>query len=54
MSLGIYRAPPDKRKTNDDVETAILNDFAEILRDGEAVVTVVDEIQSVKYAKNYW
>jgi 2-dehydropantoate 2-reductase len=54
MSLGIYRAPPDKRKTNDDIEAAILNDFAEILRDGGGDVTVVGEIQSVKYAKNYW
>jgi hypothetical protein len=54
MSLGIYRTTPDKRKTNDDIETTILNDFAKTLRDGGADVTVVDEIQSVKYAKNYW
>jgi 2-dehydropantoate 2-reductase len=54
MSLGIYRPPADHRKTNNDVETAILTDFADILRDGKGVVTVVDDIQSVKYAKNYW
>jgi len=54
MSLGIYRAPADKRKTNNDIEAAILGDFAAILRDGKGVVTVVDDIQSVKFAKNYW
>jgi 2-dehydropantoate 2-reductase len=54
MSLGIYRPPPDHRKTNSNAEAAILADFAGILRDGKGVVTVVDDIQSVKYAKNYW
>ena len=54
MSLGIYRPPTDPRKINSKDETAILDDFASILRDGKGGVTIVDEIQSVKYAKNYW
>jgi 2-dehydropantoate 2-reductase len=54
MSLGIYRPSANNRKINNDAETAILDDFAGILRDGKGAVTVVDDIQSVKYAKNYW
>jgi len=54
MSLGIYRPPSDHRKTNNEGETTILDDFADILRDGNGNVTVVDDIQSAKYAKNYW
>jgi hypothetical protein len=54
MSLGIYRPPGDHRRTNSEAESAIDDDFANILRAGKAEVTVVDDIQSVKYAKNYW
>ena len=54
MSLGVYRLDDYTTTTNSESEQALLDGFAGMLEDGGLTVTVVPEIQRVKYAKNFW
>ncbi|TCD70348.1 hypothetical protein EIP91_003700 [Steccherinum ochraceum] len=53
VSLGIYRTEANVM-VNSAEEEEILNDFGKILSAGGTQVTVVPEIQRVKFAKNAW
>ncbi|EMD37093.1 hypothetical protein CERSUDRAFT_114993 [Gelatoporia subvermispora B] len=53
VQMGVYR--PDQTITqNTSAESALLEDFAAMLRAGGSDVTVVPEIQRIKYSKNFW
>ncbi|KAI0630443.1 6-phosphogluconate dehydrogenase C-terminal domain-like protein [Trametes polyzona] len=53
VSLGIYR-PSTTDTTTTPGQAAALKDFAEILKAGGSEVTVVPEIQRIKFGKNLW
>ncbi|KAI0364569.1 6-phosphogluconate dehydrogenase C-terminal domain-like protein [Pilatotrama ljubarskyi] len=53
VSMGIYRPTP-KPSPPSAAEAALLADFAGMLAAGGTDVTVVPEIQRVKFAKNMW
>ncbi|KAI0685179.1 ketopantoate reductase PanE/ApbA-domain-containing protein [Cytidiella melzeri] len=53
VTMGIYR-PTTTNTINTPQEEAILSEFAEMLREGGSDVTVVPEIQRLKYSKNFW
>ncbi|KAI0794757.1 6-phosphogluconate dehydrogenase C-terminal domain-like protein [Fomes fomentarius] len=53
VSMGIYRPSPTPVQ-NTPTESEILNDFASLLSTGGSEVTIVPEIQRVKFAKNLW
>ena len=52
--MGVYRLDDYTTATNSEGEQALLDGFAGLLEDGGSTVTVVSEIQRVKYAKNFW
>jgi len=54
VSLGVYRHNDYTTTTNTAEEEAPLQDFAAMLEKGGSTVTVVPEIQRVKFAKNFW
>ena len=51
--MGIFR-PSSSPTHNTPSESAILNEFASLLSAGGSEVTVVPEIQRVKFGKNMW
>jgi hypothetical protein len=51
VSLGVYR-PDCTITSNTPAEEAILTDFSDILEKGGSTVTIVPEIQRVKFVKN--
>lgn len=51
--MGIYR-PTSTATANTPAEAALLADFGDMLSAGGAEVTIVPEIQRVKFAKNFW
>ncbi|PSR75785.1 hypothetical protein PHLCEN_2v8902 [Hermanssonia centrifuga] len=53
VSMGVYR-PDSTTVTNTTAETALLTEFADILKAGGSDVIVVPEIQRIKYSKNLW
>jgi len=53
LSIGMYRPTPNIT-TNTPREQEILESFASILRPGGTEVTIVPEIQRVKFIKNVW
>ena len=53
VSLGIYRSTPNVL-ANTPSEEATISEFAEMLRLGGTDVTIVPEIQRVKFLKNIW
>ena len=52
--MGIYRPTNLTATENTPDEAALLEDLASILREGGSQVTVVPEIQRVKFGKNMW
>ncbi|THH12646.1 hypothetical protein EW146_g7503 [Bondarzewia mesenterica] len=54
VSMGTYRFNDFTTTTNTESEQALLSDFADVLSTGGSTVSVVPEIQRVKYAKNMW
>lgn len=54
LILGAYRHNDYTTTTNTAEEEAILQDFGTMLKDGGSTVTVVPEIQRLKFAKNFW
>ncbi|KAI0693383.1 ketopantoate reductase PanE/ApbA C terminal-domain-containing protein [Cerioporus squamosus] len=54
VSMGIYRRTNVAAAENTPAEAALLEELAALLREGGSEVTVVPEIQRVKFAKNMW
>ncbi|KAH7920191.1 6-phosphogluconate dehydrogenase C-terminal domain-like protein [Leucogyrophana mollusca] len=54
VSLGMYRHGDHLTTTNSAEETAVLEDFGTMLDRGGTTLTIVPEIQRVKFAKNFW
>ncbi|TFK81209.1 6-phosphogluconate dehydrogenase C-terminal domain-like protein [Polyporus arcularius HHB13444] len=54
VSMGIYRRTNLTATENTPAEAALLDELADLLRAGGSQVTVVPEIQRVKFAKNMW
>ncbi|THV08022.1 6-phosphogluconate dehydrogenase C-terminal domain-like protein [Dendrothele bispora CBS 962.96] len=53
-TLGVYRPDSFTATSNTPEESEILNGIASILKAGGSTVSVVAEIQSRKFAKNFW
>jgi len=54
VSLGVYRHNNFTATANSEAENTLLSDFAGMLKSGGTDVTVVTEIQRVKFSKNFW
>ncbi|GJJ14611.1 hypothetical protein Clacol_008877 [Clathrus columnatus] len=54
LVIGMYRPtfPPDV--VNSPEETKILEDFSDLLKGFDSPVRIVDEIQRIKFEKNFW
>ncbi|KAI0693385.1 ketopantoate reductase PanE/ApbA C terminal-domain-containing protein [Cerioporus squamosus] len=54
VSMGLYRPPNFTANENTPAEDALLDGLAFMLREGGSQVTIVPDIQRVKFAKNMW
>ena len=54
MTLGVYRHMDCTTEENTPEESALLQDFGAILETGGTTLTIVPEIQRMKFAKNFW
>ncbi|KAF5384096.1 hypothetical protein D9615_003263 [Tricholomella constricta] len=54
VTLGMYRFNDFTTNTNTPLEAAILEEIARILEAGGSEVTIVKEVQRIKFAKNFW
>ncbi|EGO01027.1 hypothetical protein SERLA73DRAFT_105546 [Serpula lacrymans var. lacrymans S7.3] len=54
VSLGVYRHGDHLITTNSPQEAELLNDFGAMLEAGGTELTIVPEIQRVKFTKNFW
>ncbi|KAA1474388.1 6-phosphogluconate dehydrogenase C-terminal domain-like protein [Dentipellis sp. KUC8613] len=54
VSMGVYRHDDFTTASNSESEGSLLNDFGGLLEAGGSTVTIVPEIQRVKFAKNFW
>jgi len=54
VTLGVYRHEDHLTTTNKPVEKALLDDFGGMLEKGGTTLTIVPEIQRMKFAKNLW
>ncbi|KAJ8700771.1 hypothetical protein PTI98_003762 [Pleurotus ostreatus] len=54
LFLGIYRHEDHTTSANSADETALLQDLGSIFQRGGSAITIVPEIQRVKFAKNFW
>lgn len=54
MTLGVYRHMDHTTEVNTPEESALLQDFGTILEAGGTTLTIVPEIQRMKFAKNIW
>ncbi|EAU83963.1 hypothetical protein CC1G_09845 [Coprinopsis cinerea okayama7 len=54
VTIGIYRHNDRTTTVNSPDEQAILDDIGGLLKDGGSEVTIVPEIQRMKFAKNFW
>ncbi|KAJ8521493.1 hypothetical protein ONZ45_g1798 [Pleurotus djamor] len=54
LSLGVYRHGDYTTMQNTTEEAAVLSDLGSILEAGGTTVTIVPEIQRVKFLKNFW
>ncbi|KAF8585673.1 6-phosphogluconate dehydrogenase C-terminal domain-like protein [Ramaria rubella] len=54
MSIGIYREEYASDVTNTAQETAILQDFSHVLEASGSPVRILDEVQRIKFRKNFW
>jgi 2-dehydropantoate 2-reductase len=52
--MGIYRPQYQPDVTNTPKEAAVLQDFAHLLEASGSVVHILDEIERVKFRKNFW
>lgn len=53
MQIGAYRSTPNVL-TNTPEESAILNSIGDVLKAGGTDLTIVPEIQRIKFEKNMW
>ncbi|KAF5350522.1 hypothetical protein D9756_008707 [Leucocoprinus leucothites] len=54
LSIGVYRNHDYKTATNSPEEAELLKDLGNILSTGGTTLTIVPEIQRVKFQKNLW
>jgi len=54
VTLGVYRHNDIFTTVNTPEEEALLTDFGGMIQDGGSTVTVVGEIQRIKFKKNFW
>jgi len=54
VTLGVYRHMDCTTEENTPEESALLQDFGTILETGGTTLTIVPEIQRMKFAKNFW
>ena len=54
VTLGMYRFHDYTTDQNIPTETALLEDIGRILEAGGSTITIVPEIQRMKFAKNFW
>ncbi|TFY75055.1 hypothetical protein EWM64_g8957 [Hericium alpestre] len=54
ISVGIYRPNDFTTTQNSESEASLLADFGDVLKEGGSEVTIVPEIQRIKFAKNFW
>ncbi|KAH6910591.1 ketopantoate reductase PanE/ApbA-domain-containing protein [Coprinopsis sp. MPI-PUGE-AT-0042] len=54
VTIGMYRHQDRTTTTNSPEEQSILDDIGGMLGDGGSQVTIVPEIQRMKFAKNFW
>jgi 2-dehydropantoate 2-reductase len=54
VTLGVYRHMDRTTEVNTPEESALLKDFGSILEAGGTTLTIVPEIQRMKFAKNIW
>ena len=54
VTLGVYRHMDRTTEVNTPEESALLHDFGSILEAGGTTLTIVPEIQRMKFAKNIW
>ncbi|TFK31810.1 ketopantoate reductase PanE/ApbA-domain-containing protein [Crucibulum laeve] len=54
LSLGVYRHGDFTTTTNTNEEAALLDDIGGILKAGGSTITIVPEIQRMKFSKNFW
>ncbi|KAL9709287.1 hypothetical protein Ac2012v2_007641 [Leucoagaricus gongylophorus] len=54
LSIGVYRHGNLKMSINSSEETALLQDLGVILSTGGTTLTIVPEIQRIKFQKNFW
>lgn len=50
----MYRPGDYTTSTNSPEEATLLEDFGKLLEAGGTTLTVVSEIQRIKFAKNFW
>ncbi|KDR77133.1 hypothetical protein GALMADRAFT_120230 [Galerina marginata CBS 339.88] len=54
VTLGVYRHQDRTTTVNSHEEAALLNDFGHILETGGSTITILPEIQRMKFNKNFW
>lgn len=54
VTLGVYLHMDRTTEENTPDESALLQDFGTILETGGTTLTIVPEIQRMKFAKNFW
>ena len=54
VTLGVYRHMDRTTEVNTPEESTLLHDFGSILEAGGTTLTIVPEIQRMKFAKNIW
>ncbi|KAL4263664.1 Ketopantoate Reductase-Related [Pleurotus pulmonarius] len=54
LSLGVYRHDDHTTTENSADEASLLQDLGSILQQGGSAITIVPEIQRVKFSKNFW
>ncbi|RDB23726.1 hypothetical protein Hypma_009443 [Hypsizygus marmoreus] len=54
VTLGVYRHNDFTAETNTPAEAALLEDVGSILRAGGSTITIVPEVQRMKFSKNLW
>lgn len=54
MSIGMYRPSYSPNVTNTPEEAEVLQGFADFLESSDSPVSVFDEVQRIKFKKNFW
>ena len=54
LYLGVYRDDDHTTTSNSADEAALLQDLGSIFQKGGSAITIVPEIQRIKFSKNFW